>query len=143
MSVLSPRRALEGELRRVSTAHTDELEAVQQGNTGATAVHIESTVGKRARETELAYRKAKKGESDLTGGTNALSSALDEMLTGAANRATWAQRRTPLRKAVWSLLMATRTVPLNFLKQSDRWPMPRPRRKLPQLPHIQRELMSA
>ena len=79
-------------------------------------------------EAELAYRKAKRGKRDLADAMNKLSNALDKMLVEATNRATWSQCKTPRRNAVWSPLMAPRTAPLIFLKQSSRWPTPRLRR---------------
>ena len=130
-----------GELSKIATAYTEELEALQKGNAGATAVHKDSTIGKRAKEVELAYRKAKKEEGDLADATNTLSNELDKMLVEAANRATCPQRKTPHRNTAWSPLMASHTAALNFLKQSGRWPTPRLRRNLSQLPPEQRKLI--
>ena len=58
-----------GGLSKIATAYTGELEALQKGNSGPTAVRIHKCnyVGKRAKEAEVAYRKAKKAERDLTG----------------------------------------------------------------------------
>ena len=63
-----------GELSRAATAYAGELEAVQKGNTGVTAVHKDNTVGSRAEGAERTYRKARKGEGDLADATNTLSS---------------------------------------------------------------------
>ena len=130
-----------GEHSRIATAYTDELEALQKGNTGATAVHKDNSAGKRAGEAERAYRKAKKGDGDLDEATNTLSNALDKMLVEAANRATWAQRRTSRRKAAWSPKMATHSAALIFLKQSSKWTMLRLKRNLARLPPVQQALM--
>ena len=50
-----------GELSKITTAYTKELEALQKGNTRGTAVRKDNTVRKRAKAADLACRKAKMG----------------------------------------------------------------------------------
>ena len=134
--------ALEGgEHSKIALAYTEELDTLRLGDTGATAVHNGNTVGKRAKEAELAYRRAKKEEGDLIAASNTLSNALGKLLVEAASRAISGQRRTLRRHADWSLLTATHTAALNFLQQSERWQLPYLRVKLSQFPPDPRELM--
>ena len=130
-----------GELSKIATAYTEELVSLQKGNTGATAVHRDNSAGKRAKEATSAYKKANAGEGDLAGATNELSNALDTLLVTAADRATWAQRKSSHRSAAWSPKMATHSAALNFLRQSGRWPLVLLRQKLAQLPPEQQQLM--
>ena len=122
-----------GELSKIATAYTEELKALQKENTGTTSVHRNNTAGKRAKEATSDHEKAKAGEGNLADTTNELSNALDKLPVEAADRATWAQRRTSHRKAAWPPQMAEHSAALSFLKQSVRWQLPHLRGKRSQL----------
>ncbi len=130
-----------GEPSKIAAAYIAELVSLQKGNTGATAVHQDNSAGKRAKDATSAYKKAKDGEGDLAKATNDLSNALDKLLVAAADRATWAQRKSSHRNAAWSPKMATHSAALNFLRQSGRWSLALLRQKLAQLPLEQQQLM--
>ena len=109
---------IKGELSDTAEAYTKELDAMLGKTPGADAPQDDSMVRKRVKDATAAYKKAKESGIDLAGATNTLSGAMDKLLVEAANRATWDQRQTIIRKAGWSPMMAKHTAALKFFQKS-------------------------